>query len=191
MIVEGILIGTLPNFLAIFAGKLGDLSGECVVIFDAQSVRDGGDKVRIIQWFRLVDRNLQSLQVADRFDGRKFKGENNGNNLFKDGLDIMFGYPFRRHFQRFNGSRPSLVTIQGMEHIIVQVFIGNSQTLKQECGGIVILIPFHLGDDLFQGLEEFRAEETALRVNFTKAMPQPFLPIRHRPIGQAEVEIGG
>src|SRR3990167_996390 len=69
LIVEGILIGTLPNFLAIFAGKLGDLSGECVVIFDAQSVRDGGDKVRIIQWFRLVDRNLQSLQVADRFDG--------------------------------------------------------------------------------------------------------------------------
>ena len=64
LIVEGILIGTLPNLLAIFVGKLGDLSGECAVIFDTQSAHDGGDKIRIIQGLRFIDRNPSVL--ADR-----------------------------------------------------------------------------------------------------------------------------
>ena len=38
LIVEGILIGALPNLLTIFVGKLGDLSGECAVILMSKAL---------------------------------------------------------------------------------------------------------------------------------------------------------
>ena len=149
LIVDGIFIGALPNLLAIFIGKLDNLLGKHSVIFNTQGAYDCGDKVRVIQRFRRIDGYIPIRYRADGFYSRQLQDENDGNKLIKHRFHILLWNPFHRGFKRFYGTDPPLVTIEGTEHIIVKVFIRNSQDFKQKCGGIATFIQPHQRDDLF------------------------------------------